>query len=82
MNGMASGSLSEYFGNLEDPRRNQGKRHQLLDIIAMTICAVSLFFGPRTPSTWKAADRPRPPIEASCTLLAVKFTLSDELAHN
>ena len=34
------GSLMEHFGHLEDPRRDQGKRHQLLDIIAMTICAV------------------------------------------
>ena len=33
-------SLMEHFGHLEDPRRDQGKRHQLLDIIAMTICAV------------------------------------------
>ena len=33
-------SLVEYFGGLEDPRRPQGRRHNLLDIIAMTICAV------------------------------------------
>ena len=33
-------SLVEYFGSLEDPRRPQGRRHNLLDIIAMTICAV------------------------------------------
>ena len=40
---MSSGegiSLVEYFGSLEDPRRPQGRRHNLLDIIAMTICAV------------------------------------------
>ena len=37
----AGGSLGEHFGNMEDPRRDQGKRHQLLDIIAMmSICAV------------------------------------------
>ena len=30
----------ERFGALEDSGRDQGKRHQLLDIIAMTICAV------------------------------------------
>ena len=36
----AGGSLGEHSGNMEDPRRDQGKRHQLLDIIAMTICAV------------------------------------------
>ena len=33
-------SLVEHFGRLEDPRRPQGRRHNLLDIIAMTICAV------------------------------------------
>ena len=38
--GMRGGVLGEHFGNLEDPRRRQGKRHQLLDIIAITICAV------------------------------------------
>ena len=33
-------SLVEHFGSLEDPRRPQGRRHNLLDIVAMTICAV------------------------------------------
>ena len=37
---MRGGGLGEHFGNLDDPRRKQGQRHQLLDIIAMTICAV------------------------------------------
>ena len=37
---MRDGGLGEHFGNLDDPRRKQGQRHQLLDIIAMTICAV------------------------------------------
>ena len=37
---MSGGGLGEHFGNLDDPRRKQGQRHQLLDIIAMTICAV------------------------------------------
>ena len=36
----AGGSLVGHFVNLEDPGRDQGKRHQLLDIITMTICAV------------------------------------------
>ena len=36
----SDGSLGEHFVNLEDPRRDQGKRHKLLDIIAMTVCAV------------------------------------------
>ena len=40
MSSNADGSLSEHFSNLDDPRRDQGKRHRLLDIIAMTICAV------------------------------------------
>ena len=41
MSSSAGGRLGEHFGNLEDPRRDQGQRHQLLDIIAMTICAVT-----------------------------------------
>ena len=40
MGSREGGSLTEHFGHLEDCRRDQGKRHQLLDIIAMTICAV------------------------------------------
>jgi predicted transposase YbfD/YdcC len=32
--------IHEHFGKLEDPRREQGKRHQLIDIITITICAV------------------------------------------
>ena len=40
MSSNVGGSLGEHFSNLDDPRRDQGKRHQLLDIIAMTICAV------------------------------------------
>ena len=40
---MSSGegtSLVEHFSSLEDPRRPQGRRHNLLDIITMTICGV------------------------------------------
>ena len=33
-------SLMEHFSSLEDPRRAQGRRHNLLDIVTMTICAV------------------------------------------
>ena len=33
-------SLVEYFGSLDDPRGPRARRHNLLDIIAMTICAV------------------------------------------
>lgn len=35
------GSLGEHFSKLDDPRTDQGKRHKLLDIVAMTICAVA-----------------------------------------
>ncbi len=40
MNPNSVGCLREHFPKLEDPRTDQGKRHKLLDIIAMTICAV------------------------------------------
>ena len=33
-------TLTEHFKDLTDPRRDQGKRHQLLDIITIAICAV------------------------------------------
>ena len=33
-------SIMDYFGTLEDPRIDRCKRHQLLDIIAIAICAV------------------------------------------
>ena len=34
------GSIMECFGRLEDPRIDRCKRHQLLDIITIAICAV------------------------------------------
>jgi len=34
------GSLEEHFGALEDPRVDRTKRHELLDIIVIAICAV------------------------------------------
>ena len=40
MSGNGKTSLMQHFSGLEDPRRPQGRRHNLLDIIAMTICAV------------------------------------------
>ena len=40
MSGDGKTSLMQHFSGLEDPRRPQGRRHNLLDIIAMTICAV------------------------------------------
>ena len=33
-------SISEYFSELEDPRVDRTKSHQLIDIITITICAV------------------------------------------
>ena len=32
--------IAEHFGELEDPRRGRAKRHELLDIIVITLCAV------------------------------------------
>ena len=40
MNPNSVESLGKHFARLEDPHTDRGKRHQLLDIIAMTICAV------------------------------------------
>ena len=40
MSGGENTSLMQHFRGLEDPRRRQGRRHNLLDIVAMTICAV------------------------------------------
>lgn len=33
-----AGSLMDHFGALPDPRSDQGKRHKLLDILAIAIC--------------------------------------------
>jgi len=33
-------SITEHFASLEDPRINRTKRHQLLDIIVIAICAI------------------------------------------
>lgn len=33
-------NLTEHFENVSDPRRDQGKRHPLLDIVTIAICAV------------------------------------------
>ena len=40
MNGGAAGTLSESFSGVDDPRTDRGKRHGLMDIISITICAV------------------------------------------
>ena len=40
MSGKGKASLMQHFSGWEDPRRAQGRRHNLLDIIALTICAV------------------------------------------
>lgn len=33
-------SLWDYFAELPDPRRSQGRRHKLIDILAVALCAV------------------------------------------
>ena len=33
-------SLRAHFGGIDDPRIERSKRHQLLDILAIAICAV------------------------------------------
>mgnify|MGYP001244587376 CR=1 FL=1 len=35
-----SGSIAKHFANLEDPRMDRTKRHSLLDILVIAICAV------------------------------------------
>lgn len=39
MNDAPTASLSEHFASLEDPRIDRTKRHQLLDILVIAICA-------------------------------------------
>ena len=34
-------SIGQYFGELEDPRIDRGKHHQLLDIIVVAVCGVT-----------------------------------------
>ncbi|MEG4347808.1 transposase family protein [Microcoleus sp. A003_D6] len=33
-------TIADHFGDLEDPRIERTKRHQLIDIITISICAV------------------------------------------
>ena len=33
-------SIHEYFSQLEDPRIERNKRHELMDIVILAICAV------------------------------------------
>ena len=40
MSAMPATSISEHFAMLTDPRRDHLKEHRLLDIIAITLCAV------------------------------------------
>ena len=40
MNAGAVGTLSESFSGIDDPRPDRGKRHDLMDIISIAICAV------------------------------------------
>ena len=37
---MANNSIQKHFANLPDPRRAQGKRHRLSDMIVIAVCAV------------------------------------------
>jgi predicted transposase YbfD/YdcC len=37
---MATNSIREHFADLPDPRRAQGKRHRLSDMIVIAVCAV------------------------------------------
>ena len=39
MGKLQNGSIMDYFETLEDPRIDRSKRHTLLDIIAIAICA-------------------------------------------
>lgn len=36
----SEGTIATHFSDLEDKRRDQGKRHQLLDVITIAICAI------------------------------------------
>ena len=36
----SEGTIAAHFGDLADDRRDQGKRHQLLDVITIAICAI------------------------------------------
>jgi predicted transposase YbfD/YdcC len=40
MSGLPATSISEHFAGLTDPRRDHLKEHALLDIVAITLCAV------------------------------------------
>lgn len=40
MSGLPATSISEHFETLTDPRRDHTKAHALLDIVAITLCAV------------------------------------------
>jgi len=33
-------TISDYFGEIQDPRIERTKRHKLIDIVTITICAV------------------------------------------
>ena len=40
MSALPTTSISEHFATLSDPRRDHTKEHRLLDIVAITLCAV------------------------------------------
>ena len=40
MDKTAPGSLIEHFSKLEDPRVDRNKKHELIDVIVLCVCAV------------------------------------------
>ena len=62
MTGGQGASVMEHFQDLEDHRVERSKRHQLLDIVAIAICAVSTTTGRASrPFTWSSPEcRPTP----------------------
>ena len=50
-------SIMDHFQDLDDPRIERSKRHQLLDIVAIAICAV--ICGADLGFTWSCSARAR-----------------------
>src|SRR4051794_25681746 len=55
MSQTALGGLPQCFGDLHDPRREHGRRDNLWDIIALTICAVT-----GGADSWGGGEQSRP----------------------
>jgi len=41
MDTIAPASLAEHFSKLEDPRVDRNKKHELIDVIVLCVCAVA-----------------------------------------